>query len=83
MKSNTQLILVLVSSAILIIAPACLNYFVDPYHVYGAKSDELIKLKRNDQYQVAGLIRSYLSDEQLGFNTVIMGNSHGQNFSPA
>ncbi|MBG79789.1 MAG: hypothetical protein CMJ39_03640 [Phycisphaerae bacterium] len=83
MKSNTQLILVLVSSAILIIAPACLNYLVDPYHVYGAKSDELIKLKRNDQYQVAGLIRSYLADEELGFHTVIMGNSHGQNFSPA
>ena len=44
---------------------------------------ELQNLKRNDQYQTAGLIRSYLADESLGFNTLIMGNSHAQNFSPS
>ena len=83
MKSKHQLILVLLAIAVLILLPALANYLIDPYHMYGSKSRELINLKRNDQYQVAGLIRSYLAEEDLGFDCVIMGNSHGQNFSPA
>lgn len=82
MKSSYQLAVVLTIIAIVSIAPAVVNFFVDPYHAYGAKSKELINLKPNSRYQNAFLIRTYLADESLGFDTVIMGNSHSVNFSP-
>lgn len=82
MKSSYQLGIVLTIIVVCSIAPALINIIVDPYHAYGAKSKELINLKPNARYQSAFLIRTYLANESLGFDTVIIGNSHSVNFSP-
>ena len=81
MKSSQQLVIVLLLLGIAIIAPAVVNYIVDPYQIFRPKSDGTSELRSNTRFQVAGLIRTYLANPEFGFDTVIIGDSHGLNFA--
>ena len=82
MKPATQLILTLSAIATFTAAPAAIVWAIDPLHIFRPKSNTLENLHHLPRHQNAGLIRSYLSRADFGFDTIVMGTSLSQNFSP-
>ena len=70
----------LLAGLIAIVTPLLLVLYVDPLQVYHRAFISGMGLNENQRYQNAGLIRSYLADTSLGYDSAVFGTSLSVNF---
>ncbi|MEE8575133.1 MAG: hypothetical protein V3T30_06950, partial [Thermodesulfobacteriota bacterium] len=75
-------IIALVTLALFLILPSCLNYLVDPFQIYHTPFFRETTFLDNQRYQNPGLINSYL-DSSKGYDSIIIGSSMTENFIPS
>ena len=83
MRSSHQLTLVLLAVSVATLAPAAVNYLVDPYQIFHEIDGEMPELHHDSREQNPSLIKHCLGSPDTKFDTVIIGTSMGQNFDPS
>lgn len=80
-RSKKPLVVALSITFIILLAPATLSIYVDPFAIFHKSVIPGMGLMGNQNFQNAGLINNYLSDSTEGYDSVIIGSSLSQNFS--
>jgi len=62
--------------------PTTIAILVDPFQIYHKSLFGTDKFTKNQRYQNAGVINSYLADKKEGFDSIILGTSMTENFDP-
>jgi len=82
MNYQKRTIMTVCIAVVVAIVPAFLLVVcVDPFQIYHRPLIPGMGLQKNQRYQNAGLINSYLSDATQGYDSVIVGTSMSQNFT--
>ena len=83
MNHRKRAIVVFVIAAIIVVLPALLVIYVDPFQIYHKPRIAGMALQENQRYQNAGLVNSYLADTGEAYDSVMIGTSMSQNFTGA
>jgi hypothetical protein len=83
MKRRNALLIQVSIMLALLLAPALLAVYVDPFQIFHKSFLPGMGLVNNQRFQNAGLINSYLADEAEQYDSVMIGSSVSDNFSSA
>lgn len=65
--------------ALVLVLPALLVLYVDPFQVFHTAYLQKMGLRENQRYQNAGLINSYLADPAMAYDSIALGSSMSAN----
>lgn len=77
------LITVVVVTMVALVVPALCVIMVDPFQIYHRPLFSKMGLSSNQRYQNAGLINTYLSDPDEGYDSIVVGTSMSANITSA
>jgi len=76
-RKSVFIVLFLVAAVLLL--PALLVLYVDPFQIFHKPYLQEMGLRENQRYQNAGLINSYLADPAMAYDSIALGSSMSAN----